>query len=849
MRRLVAAALAVLCAGQASADTRDTTLNGWFELPVPGGPATLTALEIHADERALTLPILARAVYDRHSRLGRDPLRLTQVLQAAAVPAVGEVVDAPAITVPAPLDAETWRALLAVQPHEDLFTRLVTDNAALLVAVGLMSTDPSVRALFPSDRDLLRDIHRQWAGPFVIAARSLRLVDGQIVVPGGEHADAIWTRLAGEPPSRPAAFVRALVSRDAGRLAWYFDTVASLEPGRLPLMWPGGSVTAARESAAALYDAFRQSEPQWHALEQPFKRSFGDASTVLTVVESHDGRLVGPPSQAFWEQVFSGRSVDASTLAAGPALSVARLARLVTLGTARERRERLESYRLAQRVFPRPAAGQLSDIAEALSGYPRYRALLLALERMGVDTPATWAAVVGAARHVDERANDREAATIAFQATIALLDRIRHVRAIDVATADRVLRALGDGVRRDKDVAAAIGEWIRTSLMQALPALDRPDAWTGTTAYESRVLQALAGPRDRPTPDLEWEGLAYRVDLVAAEHDRVREIRAQLPSPGLDQALRRGRPRDLAEALTALAYAPALGEPDGAVALSRDVARRHDFGFASTSIVRELRPYALPEEQQGFGPWRVHGSLIGLDLGLARLAVRRVASDQMPPAPTLTLNDFATLSRTVVAMVAADLTDAERDEIARTIAAGRRRVDEAAHSVSVLDAMAREVRLSAVTRQLIPWMVARQPDMVGGLFSLRDLLWLGRPSLSQPALDRWGVAGDAYDGRRTTLMPRPAPWEDFAGRADVGQITTQTPDLTLRMIEETARMRLPAMLVPSLLAFAMNDYWHDTQIRFADDWLGLTRQARALDATRVEDYVAALAGRGPLRAR
>jgi hypothetical protein len=83
----------------------------------------------------------------------------------------------------------------------------------------------------------------------------------------------------------------------------------------------------------------------------------------------------------------------------------------------------------------------------------------------------------------------------------------------------------------------------------------------------------------------------------------------------------------------------------------------------------------------------------------------------------------------------------------------------------------------------------------------------------------------------------------------VGQITTQAPDLTLRVIEETARLNLPAVLVPSLLAFAMNDYWHDTKIRFADDWFSLVRQARLLDGTRVEDYVAALAGNGPLRAR
>ena len=130
---------------------------------------------------------------------------------------------------------------------------------------------------------------------------------------------------------------------------------------------------------------------------------------------------------------------------------------------------------------------------------------------------------------------------------------------------------------------------------------------TGKTAYESTILQALAGPRDRPTPAIEWEGLTYRVDIVEAEHERLRAVRAQLPSPGLDAAIAHDRPRDLSLALTALVYATALGEPEGAVALSRDVAMRHDLGLEATTLVRDVRPWSLPEERQGRGPWRVAG--------------------------------------------------------------------------------------------------------------------------------------------------------------------------------------------------------------------------------------------------
>ena len=78
-------------------------------------------------------------------------------------------------------------------------------------------------------------------------------------------------------------------------------------------------------------------------------------------------------------------------------------------------------------------------------------------------------------------------------------------------------------------------------------------------------------------------------------------------------------------------------------------------------------------------------------------------------------------------------------------------------------------------------------------------------------------------------------------------MATQIPDLTLRVVEETARLGLPATLVPAILAYAVEDYWHDVRAGFSDDWPAMVRQATVLDSERIQDYVAALAGVGPLR--
>ncbi|MDP2053947.1 MAG: hypothetical protein Q8L75_09945, partial [Acidobacteriota bacterium] len=238
-----------------------------------------------------------------------------------------------------------------------------------------------------------------------------------------------------------------------------------------------------------------------------------------------------------------------------------------------------------------------------------------------------------------------------------------------------------------------------------------------------------------------------------------------------------------------------------------------------------------------------------LDLSLARLALRRLTDNEMPVEPTINLNDQLSIARTIFAMNAGELTDAGRDRIVEAIERGRRRVVVAAGNFPALQALAAEAHLSASIRETLAWLAGRSPESIAAQFALRDLMWLGKPELSQAELDRWGVYSEGLTGRLVTAMPRAAEWEDFGGRPEGGVMATQSPDLVLRLILETARLELPGRLVPSLLTFAAQDYWHDVSARFPDDWPAMARQALALSPSRVEDYVAALAGNGPLRSQ
>jgi hypothetical protein len=824
---------------------REDPLPGWFDLEVPGGELTLRALDVSLDERAMTLPVLARALHDRDQNV-----RLKDIFSELRDAAESST---PAITIPAPLDANAWRDILPpVKPPASraLFTRMATDRLALLTATGLIAAPASVRTYLARERDLLRFIYQQ-APAFAIVARRLDIADGRIVVPGGNGADAAWQALVGEPPTRADAFLRALLTKDGGRLAWYYDTIGGLDAAQLAAAWP--ETTPPSDRARVLYTAFRETDPQWRLFDQPFRRGPIDAWMILTQNRSANGFATSPLPHATWAMLFSETRVNppqlARTLQAErTGVSLPWLVRETLSPIVRERRIRYEMFRLAQRAFGAAPAASLADVAVAVSGMRDCRALVLTLERMGITDPRTWAGAVTAARFVNDDSDDRRASITTFQATLALLERMRHSRTLDIGAADKLIRSWSEAALRDEKVVASIARWMVATLIPSLPTLVLPDAWTGKTAYESTLLQALAGPVARTTPLVEWEGLRYVVDPAAAEHDRLKAMRALLPGAGIDAALVSERPRELAEALMTLVYATALGDPDGPASLSPDVVGRHQFGLTATTIIREELPWAPPEERQGQGAWHVQGSLLGLDLALSRLALRRIADQQMPQAPTISLNDVATLTRTVVALVPSDLIDSERDELAAAIARGRERV-RAARDAADLMALARESGMPESARQLLPWVASRQREAVGGMFALRDFFWLGRPRIERDQLDRWGVAADGLDGRHMLAMPGPSPWEDYAGRSETGQLTTQVPDLTLRLVEETARLRLPAQLIPALLAFAMEDYWHDVRARFADDWPRLVREAAAIAPDRVQDYVAALAGAGPLRAQ
>src|SRR5688572_7779445 len=111
MRQVAAALIALGVIGIAPLESRDEQLAGWFDLPVQGGAATLAAFAIPLEDRAFALTILTRALHDSESRLGLSSAKLARIVADMATPTAGGVARREVITIPAPLDARTWREL------------------------------------------------------------------------------------------------------------------------------------------------------------------------------------------------------------------------------------------------------------------------------------------------------------------------------------------------------------------------------------------------------------------------------------------------------------------------------------------------------------------------------------------------------------------------------------------------------------------------------------------------------------------------------------------------------------------------------------------------------------------
>ena len=301
----------------------------------------------------------------------------------------------------------------------------------------------------------------------------------------------------------------------------------------------------------------------------------------------------------------------------------------------------------------------------------------------------------------------------------------------------------------------------------------------------------------------------------------------------------------LARGLIELVYAMALGQPDGAPIHAADAASRHDLGLSLPGFGRLgawRRPAAGADRMRD---WHVTGSLLGLDVVLAPLSPRQA----LDPA-------------------AVDAADAERRRPAGAHGNGRADGGPAAdRHRSPVPGRGGPARPRAAGRHSLGRRSPR-PSPVRSICRPRGGRCCSGPRVSPPPqrgclptnccysdcrtvrnrhdFDAWGAAGEPRIGCSCLQLPLRGKTDLLTGRWHTGVMATGFPDLNLRLAEMLAELRMPAALLPSVLASATWDLVLNVRSRDFDDRQGLVDFVDALTIDRVEQDLALLTTDGPL---
>lgn len=152
------------------------------------------------------------------------------------------VLDLPHFVVSLPLSARFWLELLydeqvdteaqaaamAAERAPDLVGGLLTIPRAALLYLGLSGLDDRTLRWFVEHPRVLLRLSGERLSAFARFAGSLRVLDGEVQVPGGAGAVPFWERLVDASPADPARFVERLFSRSSGRVAQAYEMVSRL---------------------------------------------------------------------------------------------------------------------------------------------------------------------------------------------------------------------------------------------------------------------------------------------------------------------------------------------------------------------------------------------------------------------------------------------------------------------------------------------------------------------------------------------------------------------------------------------------------------------------------------------
>lgn len=572
-------------------------------------------------------------------------------------------------------------------------------------------------------------------------------------------------------------------------------------------------------------------------------------------------------------------------------------------------RERLGVVMLIQREFRNASPATMPYMLSAGRCRMRYPSLALEIERMRLADPSAYSALGSVASRLEDLdTTARTVALVQYQSAVALLARMRAVGApaatvrhqagalaalpltkngfeggllrwavglfapqegesLDAAAA-RTLAGeawqpagetfVWEDLTYRVDVAATENVRIRAALEKfTANSLDAAAAFVrlsdelpdrvgsgGVEAFVTAVEEAASAATD--VGPVWWAG-------SPTGFDSVREVTSDL-ADGLRRARttdRRALERSIqslravadlagADALAALVYALALHDVDGELALSRELPRRHHFVPEGVAGNRATT-WAIPTERYPDGAARhISGSLLALDVGIPHLAIRRLSagrpSEEPNMAPTIAVGLLRTAVLAAPWTVRAEDLAAIHEAYVRGVAIQQKWSTNGDGEGHVSEA--------GVFGPLAGWLRWEhgRGEPLKGLGDLTDLVRLGSLPSSLPS--SWGAA-QPLSACLCLAMPGRASLIRGSSR-DAETIVATLVEPALRVAVELQRRRAPAALASGVLMLLVTDVIDAAVLANPMDARGIIKTVGSIPTVRFDDYIAAVAARGPL---
>ena len=574
------------------------------------------------------------------------------------------------------------------------------------------------------------------------------------------------------------------------------------------------------------------------------------------------------------------------------------------------REERLGAFTLVQREFPDPTVQTGPWLLGVARTRLRYPALALTVERMQLRDAAAYNVLGKLAFALEQLPQPSQALTVVqFQAAVSLLARLR-ITGVSATVIGEHITALASlpltggfngGLVRwltSRVMVTAEGEDVDDVAIRALSGLGRnrespvvewesvPYRLDPAATEEARIravrqkfsTNSLATAQEllRIADGLAEAVKAGRLDalmqplqaIVAQATDVgpvwwtgesfTAETLRDLPRETAS-ALRKVRPTDrrriersiqavsfaadivAADALVSLVYAVAIEDPENPLALSAALPRRHEL-YGVGPAEKTTSPWMLPVERTVEGKARhAAGSLLALDVGVTTLTVRSMGSTRPEQEPNMSWMLAGRLQRTVALTKIWRMSDAEQQAIQSARKRGAAEVERWIASRRA-DRPLTDAGIAGPRAGWIRWALVRGTFDPAALLRGEDLVRLGGFAARPDA-----GAGAAMEPSRCLCVSLPAvSWELRGQPRDPAAAAAGLVEPMLRVLHELAERRLPVGLAPGLLAMFTTDLIEQSRLPHPGDMHAILASVRNMPSVRFDDYIAALAARGPL---